>query len=165
MLKSTAYAYGTAATSIGTPPEPTKAATAETVYTFAGWSPEIAEVKADATYTATYAESVRQYTVTFLDEDGETVLQSGKTDYGETPAYADGTPTKAATAQYTYTFTGWSPALATVTGDATYTAQFGSTVNAYTVTWKNDDGSVIDATTVAYGETPAHADPSGQPPV
>ena len=28
-----------------------------------------------------------------------------------------------------------------------------------TITWKNDDGSVIDTTTVAYGEIPTHDDP------
>ncbi|MBQ2679625.1 MAG: leucine-rich repeat protein [Firmicutes bacterium] len=31
--------------------------------------------------------------------------------------------------------------------------------NEYTITWKNDDGTVIDTTTVAYGETPTHVDP------
>ena len=31
-------------------------------------------------------------------------------------------------------------------------------VTEYTITWKNDDGTVIDTTTVAYGDTPTHAD-------
>ena len=43
--------------------------------------------------------------------------------YGETPAYS-GTPSKPSTDSTVYTFTGWSPAIAAVTGDATYTAQF-----------------------------------------
>jgi hypothetical protein len=29
----------------------------------------------------------------------------------------------------------------------------------YTVTWKNEDGTIIDTTKVAYGQTPTHANP------
>ena len=82
-------------------------------------------------------------------------------EYGQTPAYTGTTPTKTATAQYTYTFNNtWSPAIVAVTEAATYTAQFGSTVNKYTITWKNDDNSLIDETTVEYGVVPTHDNPS-----
>ena len=82
--------------------------------------------------------------VTFVDEDGTTVLQTvGNLRIGDTPAYTEATPTKAATAQYTYTFTGWddgttqygpTDALPAVTGAAEYTATYSSTVNNYKVT-------------------------------
>ena len=36
----------------------------------------------------------------------------------------------------------------------------GSEEPTYTITWKNDDGSVIDTTTVAKGEIPTHDDPT-----
>lgn len=72
------------------------------------------------------------YTVTF--KNGEDVLQSGLVEKNQTPEYTGTTPTKAADAQYTYTFSGWSPAITSVTGAATYTAQFGSTINQYTLT-------------------------------
>ena len=61
----------------------------------------------------------------------DTQLRVDKVKYGETPAYTGETPTKASTAQYEYTFNGqWSPALAKVTCDATYTAQFTEALNA-----------------------------------
>ena len=45
--------------------------------------------------------------------------------YGTTPSHANGS--KPADAQYTYTFSGWSPALVAVTGNTKYTAQFSRT--------------------------------------
>ena len=101
------------------------------------------------------AVNVTEYTITWKNDDG-TVIDTTTVAYGDTPTHADAT--KEATEQYTYTFTGWTPEVVAVTGDAEYTATFDSVVNEYTITWKNDDGTVIDTTTVAYGDTPTHAD-------
>ncbi len=100
-------------------------------------------------------------TVTFFDEDGTTVLQTASNyKLGDTVT-APADPTKTATAQYTYTFAGWTPAFAeTVTGDATYTATYSSTVNEYTITWVVDETS--DTTQVAYGTVPTYTDPVKQ---
>ncbi len=136
---------------------PTKPATAEFTYTFAGWTPAVAAVTGDATYTATYNSTRNSYTVTWKNDDGTQIDQT-VVEYGVVPTHAD--PSKPATAEYTYTFTGWTPAVAAVTGDATYTATYSSTKNTYTVTWLQDDGSTIDQTVVEYGQTPTHADPT-----
>ncbi|MBQ8209990.1 MAG: InlB B-repeat-containing protein [Clostridia bacterium] len=135
---------------------PTKDADAQYTYTFDTWNTPIVAVTGDATYTATYSKTVNKYTITFVNENGD-VLQTGEVEYGKVPAYTGETPTKDADAQYTYTFKAWDTTPVAVTGDATYTATYDSTVNEYTITFVNEDGSVLDTQTVAYGKTPVYA--------
>jgi hypothetical protein len=86
-----------------------------------------------ASNTTLYAKwTAITYTIKFNNYDG-TQLQSSQVNYGATPAYTGATPTKPSTAAYTYTFNGWSPAIATATGNATYTAQFTEQINQATV--------------------------------
>lgn len=130
------------------PADPTR-----TGYTFTWWNPTVAKITKKTTYTATY--TINQYTITFVDEDGTTTLDEQTLDYWATPVYAGETPTKEATAQYTYTFSGWTPEIATVTWDATYTAVYGATVNQYTA-WiesaDTDKGTVdVSEVTADYG--------------
>ena len=130
-----------------------KESTTQYTFTFLGWTPELNSVTGDATYTAVFDTTVNTYTVTWLNSDNSPLDQS-VVEYGAMPAHAD--INKESTAEYTFTFRGWTPELSSVTGDATYTAVFDTTVNTYTVTWLNSDNSPLYQEEVAYGETPVY---------
>lgn len=110
-----------------------KAPTNEFTYEFDHWSPELEAVSATSakSYTAVYREVEKKYTVIFQNEDGSEIERHDYS-YGETPV-CSATPTKANTAQYTYSFA-WTPQIQTVQGAATYQAVFTPTTNKYTVT-------------------------------
>ncbi len=61
------------------------------------------------------------------------------------------------TAQYTYTFSGWSSNSGTITASTNITANFTRTINQYTVTFYNYDGTYLGASTVDYGGTASDA--------
>ena len=144
--------YGTTPAYNGS--EPAKAATQAHTFTFAGWTPVIHDVTGDITYTATFEAHPIPYSVTWKNHDGS-VLKTDTQYYGDMPSYSGDTPVKPADAQYTYTFTGWSPAVVAVTGNAEYTAQYSETLNYYTVTWIYQDGSKREFDeNVAYGSHP-----------
>ena len=139
----------------GTIPEykgatPTKQATAQFTYTFKGWDKKIVAVTGDVTYTATFDETTNKYTVKFVSDGVE--LQSTEVEYGTTPEYKGETPTRQATAQFTYTFKGWDKEIAAVKGDVTYAATFDETTNQYTITLKNGE-TVLKTLTLDYGST------------
>ena len=64
--------------------------------------------------------------ITFVDEDGKE-LQSGSVPFGEMPAFEGLNPVKEETTRFTYVFAGWTPAIETVAGDATYRASYDAT--------------------------------------
>ncbi len=135
---------------------PTRDGGAEFTYTFTGWG-EITKAYENKTYTAQYSSVVNEYTVIWQDYDGTTLETDNNVPYGETPSYDGATPARKATAQYTYTFSGWSPEVSEVTGNVTYTATYTETVNTYTVTWIYQDGTVLEKDeNVPYGETPSY---------
>lgn len=128
-------------------------------YTFDGWYKDAALSGTEFDFsgvsedTTLYAKwTINRYTYTFYADDGTTVIKTETLDYGAaiTPP---ANPTKAATAQYTYTFTGWGKAVpATLTDNIDFTAAFSQTVNKYTYTFYAEDGvTVLETKTLDYG--------------
>jgi hypothetical protein len=97
-----------------------------------------------------------QYTITFKNYD-DSVLSTQTVNQGSTVVYSGPTPTRPSTSQYTYTFTGWDKNLTNVTSSFSTIAQYSSTINSYTITWKNHDGTVLETdNNVPYGTTPTY---------
>ena len=122
--------------------EPTKVATEQYTYKFISWDDGIVD-GTTTTYRPLFSETVNEYTVRFVNDDG-TELQSGKVAYGEMPKYEGKTPEKAATAQYTYAFKGWSPEIVAVTGNATYKATYTETAKKKGTLTFDCGGGTID---------------------
>ena len=152
-LKTITVDYGTVPAYTGA--TPTKEPTESKMYTFTGWSPELTAVTGNTTYEAVFKESDREYTIKFVNADG-TVLQSGKVAYGKTPVYSGATPTRAATAQHTFTFKGWNKTIVAVKGDETYTATYTSKLRSYMIKFVNEDGTVLQSSAVAYDTVPVY---------
>jgi uncharacterized repeat protein (TIGR02543 family) len=89
---------------------------------------------------------LRQYSVTFVDENESTVLKEATMfDYGSSPIYDGATPTKVVEGGYEYTFDGWQKVngdatvynndnLPNVEGDVVYKAHYTSNPFIYNVT-------------------------------
>ena len=152
-LKTEEVAYGAVPEYDGE--EPTREQTTEHTYSFEGWSPRVEAVTGNATYVASFEENLRKYEITWKDDDG-TVLKNEEVEYGKTPSYGDTDPIKENTVDKIFSFNGWSPNVASVSGDATYVATYRSDVRTYEVTWKNYDGVVLKVDTVPYGGVPSY---------
>ena len=160
------------------PADPTKAADAKYTYTFAGWALTADgdavtdfKVTGDVTYYAVYTSVVNKYDVKFM-LDGEQVGDTQNIDYDTAPTMPE-TPTKAATAEYTYTFAGWYTAAEggekvedfTVKGNATYYGRFTAVKNKYTVKFIDGNGEEMteNAQTLDYGsEIELPAEPAAE---
>ena len=139
---------------------PTKPATAQYTYTFAGWHIEISEVTGDMVYKATYTAEVNKYEVTWKNYDGSVLETDEKVPYGDMPEYNSSTPTKPSTAQYTFAFAGWDTAVSEVTGDVVYTAIFTQHIRSYTIKFVDHNGTVLKSDVLEYGSMPTAPTPS-----
>ena len=126
--------YGTMAEFLGT--NPTRESNIDYTYDFTGWTPTPGKVTSDVTYTATFTEKPRKYTIIFCQEGGVEIERHFLT-HNAVPV-CENTPTKAG-----HTLV-WSPAVAAVTGDATYTATWEENPpTEYEITFFDYDGETI----------------------
>ncbi len=149
LVKSYSVPYGTMAEFLGT--NPTRDADIDYTYDFTGWTPALGKVTSNVTYTATYHRKPRKYTITFCNEGG-TVIERQFLTHNEVPV-CENVPTKIGH------YLQWSPAIAAVTGDATYTAQWlEEKPTEYEVRFVDYDGTPLleEPLIVKVGETPEY---------
>ena len=111
--------HGSPAADPGTPDK--------TGYTFTGWDADFSAIEGDLTVTALY--TVNNYTVTFVNWDGE-VLKT------QTVPYGAGATAPADPVREGYTFTGWDTSFSRIFTDLTVTALY--KINTYTVVFMSD---------------------------
>lgn len=119
VLYTSTYVYG----QMPNPPTATEKASDERYhYVFNGWTPAVSYVTEDTVYEATYRQIERTYQISFVAKG--TVLMQTELAYGAMPAFHGVQPKQEVTDSYIESFTGWTPALAAVTGDTVYTAVY-----------------------------------------
>ena len=126
--------YGTMAEFLGT--NPTRPENIDYTYDFTGWTPALGRVTSDVTYTATFTEKPRKYTIIF-QQDGGLEIERQFLTHNEVPV-CENMPTNPG-----HTLV-WSPAIAAVTGDATYTATWvENPPTEYEITFYDYDGTTV----------------------
>ena len=148
---------------------PTKESTAQYHYTFSGWTRTeggeadenaLLNITGDTNIYAAYTATLRvYYEVKFFN--GTTLLQTVNVEAGGNAEYTGGsTPSKAQTAQYTYTFAGWAAAdggeadpeiLENISGNKNVYAAYNATVRKYTVRFLNGTTVLQTISNVPYG--------------
>lgn len=146
------YTHNSAVTA---PDVPTNEEDYDYQYTFTGWSPALASVATkDVDYYAQYSKTP-YYDVEFYN--GTELVKSDRLLNGSPIVTPAEDPTKAEDMIGTYTFTGWADEngnpVTTVSGNTKLYAQYSTTYKEYTVTFKNDDGTVLSTAKYRYNDT------------
>jgi len=102
----------------------------------------------------------KEYSISFYNEDGS-LLATNKVEENQTPSY---TYNKADTAEWDYTFEGWSSSkggevlstIPTATANASYYAIVSKVKRSYKTTFYDEDGIKLDEKTLEYGATPSY---------
>ncbi len=119
VLSTKTYHYGD---KVIAPSNPTKPADNTYTYKFTDWDKTVVNCSGNATYTATYTPSYIDYTVVFINWNGD-VISTNTYHYGEA-VEIPAAPTRENDNYYAYTFVGWDNEVSACFGNAEYTATF-----------------------------------------
>ncbi len=111
------------------------------------WNKAFDNITENITVTAVW--TAKTYSVAFFDWD-KTPLKSEIVEYGATVTPPD-EPQRTSTAQFRYTFSGWNADCSCITKNLEILALYTETINTFTVTFQDWDGSIIKTEIVEYG--------------
>src|SRR5574344_497623 len=128
---------------------PTKTLEGHT-YTFKGWDKALTAIKENTNFYPVFDDVLKTYTVNFYTDDTKTTLLYTALDvpYGTSATYASDTPTKASTEYFSYTFSGWSASITSITKNTDVYAKFTSTRIKESRTVKSETSSTMGYTLV-----------------
>ncbi len=161
------YYEGTLAADIDVPEDPEIEPDESYIYHFNGWKDGengIHDVDGTVVYKATYTTEDVLYSVTWIVNGNETPEEDAYK-HGDTPVYPGAQePIMTPSAEFEYTFTGWSDGAsefpksqdlpAIDNKDVTYTAVFESSKRSYTVEFIVEE-KVVQTGAVEYGTSPS----------
>ncbi len=109
----------------------------------------------------------KRFTITWKNWDGEEIKSyiydpnTGEpaeveysVTYGTQAEFLGSNPTREPNIDYTYDFTGWSPALGPVTSNVTYTATYSEQPRKYAIIFTNEGGDEIERHLLKHNEVP-----------
>lgn len=95
---------------------------------------------------------IKSYTIDV--SSGDTIWEDYSVTYGTQAEYLGSNPTREPNIDYTYDFTGWTPALGKVTSDVTYTATYTEQPRKYAIIFTNEGGDEIERHLLTHNELP-----------
>lgn len=141
--------------SVITPPsdEPFRSGTKQYTYLFVDWEDytEGMTLTEDISFEPNFEAVTNRYTYTFYDAHGKEIKKT-TADYG-TVITAPAAPSKDPSAQYEYTFSGWTGYTdgMRLTGNISFTPEYSQTLRKYTYKFLDADGFEMDSKTATYG--------------
>lgn len=120
-------------------------------YRATGWGADVSVFPATGEHVWTMTADMEEYAIVFQDETGKVLSEQTRV-FGERPTEPTA-PTKAATAQYEYVFTGWNAPVAPATENVVYTPVYQAVERSYVVSFYNGDELIAQAE-YTYGATP-----------
>ena len=96
---------------------------------------------------------IKTFVISFMNNDLR--LQISTLDYGSTPIYSAGTPTRDPTDSSTFSFIGWNQEFTPVSSDVVYHAQFNETLKKFYVYFMTKN-NLLQLQQLDYGVTPIY---------
>ncbi|MDD5989847.1 MAG: hypothetical protein PUC34_01110 [Paludibacteraceae bacterium] len=90
----------------------------------------------------------------YIQDGSELIEVSYSVTYGTQAEFLGSNPTREPNIDYTYDFTGWTPALGKVTSDVTYTATYSKQPRKYTIIFTTEGGVEIERQFLTHNELP-----------